>query len=57
MVTVIIIFSILVVVGLGVFVREIKRAEVVSSKKSFIYGDYDPKNDSTLKKKTKYITI
>ena len=50
-------FGVLAFIGLCVFIHEIKHAKIVDPNEPFIYGDYDPKKDQTLKKKRKYLTI
>ena len=39
----------IVVLYVGLLVYEIRNAHEVDSKEPFLYGDYDPANDPTLK--------
>ena len=44
-----IIFAIIAMIGIGVFMKEVKNAQTVDPTEPFLHDDYDPNKDETLK--------
>jgi uncharacterized protein YxeA len=43
------IFAIIAMIGIGVFMKEVKNAKTVDPTEPFLHDDYDPNKDETLK--------